>query len=208
MQFVSFTLYDFVLCAQSSFNQSHWKKKKMTALNRSSSSFRFNESWYRQAGRNKVIFVTLKLIKKRRKLSGFNLELQQAQRGSSAGLHAVLRAMKAPVIAGTPHGKDVLMAHLSDAVICQGSQSPVNYPILVVPVRVVVTLAEHCPSKTCTNTTSLPQNNSVAVIKGLHCFCCSSSARPTIAAADRINPQLGAPKRLTPPPPICLRLTY
>lgn len=200
MQFVNFTLYDLVLCAQSSFIQSHWKKKKMTALNRSSSSFRFNESWYRQAGRNKVIFVTLKL-----KLSGFNLELQQAQRGSSAGLHAVLRAMKAPVIAGTPHGKDVLMAHLSDAVICQGSQSPVNYPILVVPVRVVVTLAEHCPSKTCTNTTSLPQNNSVAVIKGLHCFCCSSSARPTIAAADRINPQLGAPKRLTPP--ICLRLT-
>lgn len=44
------------------------KSKKTAALNRSSSSFRFNESWYRQAVKNKVIFVTLKLIKKTKEI--------------------------------------------------------------------------------------------------------------------------------------------
>jgi len=85
---------------------------------------------------------------------------------SSACLHAVLRALKAPVIAGTLHGKDVLMVHLSDVVIYQGSQSPANYPVLVVCCR---------GSARCTPSfKKTKQNKSVAVIKGL--CCCDAVA--------------------------------
>lgn len=120
--------------------------------------------------------------------------------GSGAGLHAALRAMKAPVIAGTPHGKDVLMAHLSDVVIY-----PHRLPVackLPRPGGLLSGLLQcslHTVRwKTCTNTTWL-QQKSVAVIKGLCCCSSSSSVGLTMAKADRINPQVRAPKSLTPP---------
>lgn len=103
--------------------------------------------------------------------------------------------MKAPVIAGTPHGKDVLMAHLSDAVIYQGSQSPANYPVLVVYCQ------GYCSARCTPSFKNVHEHNLnasavvIVVVVGL-----------TMAKADRINPQVGAPKSLTPL--ICLGLSY
>lgn len=82
-----------------------------------------------------------------------------------------------------------------------GSQSPANYPVLVVCCQGYCNArcTAHCPSETCTNTTWL-QQKTVAVIKGLFCSSSSSSSVGlTMAKADSINPQVGAPKSLTPP---------
>lgn len=59
--------------------------------------------------------------------------------------NAVLRAMKAPVIAGSPHGKDVPVAHLSDIVIY-----PHKLPAacrLHSPSGLLSYTVLHCPSK-------------------------------------------------------------
>lgn len=89
------------------------------------------------------------------------------------------------------------MAHLSDVVIY-----PLRLPVACkLPSILVVLLSEFLQCSLHTNVHSLREKKSVAVIKGLCCCSCSNSSRSssvglTMAKAD---PQVGAPKSLTPP---------
>lgn len=109
--------------------------------------------------------------------------------------------MTAPVIAETPHGKDVHAAHLSDLVIYSHrlqaayKLSPSWWSAFRVTVLLTPEMQKH---------TLAPKEHTILVIKGLCCRSPSSSVRLPTVKADRIKPQVGAPGELNLL--ICLRL--